>query len=278
LHPGRRPSIRRPGLHGFTLIELLVVIAIIALLVTILMPSLQRAKNLVLEIMCKHNLGVIGRGCLLYAEDNDEYFPHADGTYSADTRNVYHGSMYPNGSDVDEYGRRFWFPGRQQQNAKWWHCLGLLWRTGERDHDQETRYVEHPRVFYCPLEKPEYVWWYAGGTWFELEYKQDGEGNWGHPYDGGTVFIEISYLYHANTGVTSVAPRIGEMRNQAIVADRFTYGDRDHETGYNAVGADGSVWWKNDPGYDICTGVAASPGCLPTAGWAPGGWEKLSQH
>jgi len=256
-----------------------VVIAIIALLVTILMPSLQQAVALADEMQCKANLDTIGIGCALYAAENDEFLPHADGTYMGDTKDVYNGSMYPNGNDVDDYGRRFWFPGRQQQNAKWWHCLGLLWRAGERDHDRATDYIAHPRVFYCPVEKPEYCWWYDGGTWFELEYKHDGEGNWGHPYDGGKVFIEISYLYHANTGATSVAPRIGEMGNQAIVADHFTYGDCDHETGYNALGADGGVWWKPDPNSEICTGMPSLPGAPGGApGWAIGSWEKLSER
>jgi prepilin-type N-terminal cleavage/methylation domain-containing protein len=65
------------ALHGFTLIELLVVIAIISLLVTILMPSLQQAKALARDVLCKSNLRNIGMGVVMYAEDNDTWLQPA---------------------------------------------------------------------------------------------------------------------------------------------------------------------------------------------------------
>lgn len=60
---------------GFTLIELLVVIAIIALLLSIIMPALGKAKTYAEEILCKSNLHQYGIATELYSTDNDDFMP-----------------------------------------------------------------------------------------------------------------------------------------------------------------------------------------------------------
>ncbi len=64
---------------AFTLIELLVVIAIIALLVSILMPSLQKAKELAKNVVCASNQRSVTLAIVLYAEDHDDQYPYNSG-------------------------------------------------------------------------------------------------------------------------------------------------------------------------------------------------------
>jgi prepilin-type N-terminal cleavage/methylation domain-containing protein/prepilin-type processing-associated H-X9-DG protein len=61
---------------GFTLIELLVVIAVIALLIAILIPSLQRARNQARAVKCQTNLRQWGLIISAYTTDNDGMFWH----------------------------------------------------------------------------------------------------------------------------------------------------------------------------------------------------------
>ena len=65
--------------RGFTLVELGVVIAIIALLVSLLLPALMRAKENGRTVVCRSNMRQIVLGAFMYADDNDDYFPWRGG-------------------------------------------------------------------------------------------------------------------------------------------------------------------------------------------------------
>ena len=125
---------------GFTLIELLVVIAIIALLVSILMPSLQQAKELALQAKCGVQLHNIGLAMNMYAEENDDWLPF--GRYGF--------SMKEGAELVSPDWNTYDSDMNVVQGAT--QRLGLLYAKLWLE-DADANYIDDKEMLYCPGRK-----------------------------------------------------------------------------------------------------------------------------
>ena len=173
---------KRPRVRGFTLVEMLVVIAVIVVLAGIVLPVVMRTQVLARGTSCANNLSQIGGGLIMYATNNDRYFPPNRLYLPKRTRDPILEMKTDHG--FDSLSPLYGVP------------TVVVRKTGSGDSEiltlRTTPFVPEIRVFNCPsthdrcgkVEKEDW--------WKEIRFKRTGMQLYGHR---DTIFQSFTWEY-----------------------------------------------------------------------------------
>jgi prepilin-type N-terminal cleavage/methylation domain-containing protein/prepilin-type processing-associated H-X9-DG protein len=171
---------------GFTLVELLVVIGIIALLISILLPSLNKARETANRAKCASNLHQIGLAILLYQNENNQLSPRTIMDTTASPAPTW-GALNNGPGTADPFNG---LEGANNVTASFF----LLARI-----EQLT-----PAVFICPSSNAE-AWDFGGGS--------NSAQNW-VDWNGTTgITKNLSYSYENPFGSNSAVSNGWQLKN-----------------------------------------------------------------
>lgn len=206
------------GAPAFTLIDVLVSMAVIAILISIILPSLHGASQTAKQVVCRSNVRQIGIGIAMYADENNDRIPPST--------NV---GLAAGGSDQAWKTMMLRTAAPSGQFAGRWDGLGLL----------VENYLPAPKLFYCPSHTGEFRFGDIADTW-------DAEG----------TEIMGNYQYRARgpmaastaTATPTLTRRLSLIApGAALVADGMrTRADFNHKIGSNVLRANLSVSWYSD--------------------------------
>jgi prepilin-type N-terminal cleavage/methylation domain-containing protein/prepilin-type processing-associated H-X9-DG protein len=178
--------------RGFTLVELLVVIGIIALLISILLPSLNKARKAAQNVQCQSNVRQLAMAAIMHANDRRGYIPTC----------TEHEIVF---NDVDPSRQRFQY--RSNGQLKDWASALLPYLGKREDVNFEDAPNDVAKIFWCPsddmIDQGGYRMNNVSHEWIKVSYginadvaavsNRWGEGKVGFTHTLGTYKGQPSY-------------------------------------------------------------------------------------
>jgi prepilin-type processing-associated H-X9-DG protein/prepilin-type N-terminal cleavage/methylation domain-containing protein len=259
---------------AFTLVELLVVVGIIALLVTILMPTLGRALDLARKTVCGTQIGTFGRGSMMYVQDHNSYPPMGDWRFSPGGWPKFYGVMQAMGIKADSTVRGIYDFSKWELDECWEKafCPAMDYTRIIRRADEAlvaggsplTTVGRHrvaagyqwnvvlraagQSMSKCPSGRWSTALWQRTDDWWT--------------YDN-TQWIDYP-IFLPNDGIGHITQAVnrGELELPASVAEAWD--SMDFETLPNVTWASGTTWKLEN----LCPGWHVGPHTRGTRGWA----------
>jgi type II secretory pathway pseudopilin PulG len=263
----RRAASRTPPLAAFTLVELLVVIGIIAILISILIPTLNRARESAQRTQCLSNLRQMAVLLNMYANANRQQVPlgaMSGGTGACDEGNNYFISRESNSPD----------PETGPPGGVRWIGLGLFIKAGYiKEIGGGSQNAGSALIFFCPSAQGD-IWhgfdapnnkWPPSKNTVRCSYSSRSSTQnpdpqpgthatdvvaWGYAkdYPWYPVKVKDSKFEAAVAGVRPKADmfKLDKLKNRAILSDVLVGEDRVrlvHKKGFNVLYANGGAKW-----------------------------------
>lgn len=274
----------RGSLRAFTLVELLVVIGIIALLIAILLPSLNKAREAANRVSCASNLRQLGINFRFYADANKDYIPIG------------------NRNNFGSHSFFVWHSDRPYT----WGLLGLKeWSSsGAAGSTLPFESVKgfNPRILYCPsvanphfqYDTPQNPWRPRNFAVVKASYTvrptdMNGVGigirSDRHPWHRGP-FVESGFVAaETGTSVPGNRPRkflkLSKLKSDVVIAadlTQYSYVAGTHRNGVNALAGDGSVKWVPLSAFQSWAKVTENPNAINNPNWSAVDWNGTNTH